>query len=274
MIKVSKKSRKRRAKKTIKDENENVNETVGDHISTQDEIGTSGSAIPPRDSSNTKPTNQAIGEKENVSEPLINKDTPDVEAANPGSNMQENVSEPLQVNREDTQDVHAANPGSDMQENVSEPLQVDKEETPDVQAANPGSNMQENVSEPLQVDKEDTPDVQAANPGGNMPDMEGNNNNGTEDYGADDSSEGEQQLGQIDEVDFKISTLISALANTTIIQRVSWLLKFYKCNSSSTNHYIICILQRICDDLDLSPMLYQVKVLMNNFVSFLESRTW
>ncbi|KAK1366530.1 hypothetical protein POM88_042091 [Heracleum sosnowskyi] len=301
LIKVSKKSRKRRAKKTFKDDNENVNETVGDHITTQNEIGTSGSAIPPIDSSNTEPTNQAIGEKENVSEPLVNKeDTPDAEAANHGSNMQENVSEPLHVDKEDTPDVQAANPGSNMQENVSEPLQVDKEDICDVQVANPGSNMQENVSEPLQVDKEDicdvqvanpgsnmqenviellqddkedTPDIEAANPGANMPELEGNNNNGTEDYGADDSSEGEQQLGQIDEVDFKISTLISSLANTTIIQRVCWLLKFYKCNSSSTNHYIICILQRICDDLELSPMLYQLSLLTTFHSILVEQKT-
>ncbi|KAL8095808.1 uncharacterized protein LOC141693231 isoform X2 [Apium graveolens] len=268
-LRVSKKSRKRKAKKTFKDENENVNEIVGDHISTQDEIGTSVSAIPPRDSSNTKPT----GEKGNVSEPLADKDIPDVEAANPGSNMQKNVSEPLQVDKEDTPDVQAENPGSNMQENVSETLQVDKEETPDVQAANPGSNMPENVSEPLQVDKEDTPDVEAANRGDNMPDMEGNNKIGIEDYGADDSSEGEQQIGQIDEVDFKISTLISALANTTIIQRVCWLLKFYKCNSSSTNHYIICILQRICDDLELSPMLYQLSLLATFHSILVEQKT-
>ncbi|KAG6735673.1 hypothetical protein POTOM_061679 [Populus tomentosa] len=35
------------------------------------------------------------------------------------------------------------------------------------------------------------------------------------------------------------------------------IMKFYKNNSVSTNHYIVCMLQRITDDLDLSPMLYQ-----------------
>lgn len=235
MIKVSKKSRKRRTKKTFKDEN--VRESVGDHITSQDEMGTSGCAIPPIDLSNTEFTDQAIDAKGNVSEPL-------------------------QISKVGTPDVEAVNPGGNMHENVSEPSLVDKEDIPDAEAADPGSNMQESVSEPPRVDKEDTTDVEAANPGGNMPEMKGNNNNGTDDYGVDDSSEGEQQLGQIDEVDFKISTLISALANTTIIQRLCWLLKFYKCNSSSTNHYIICMLQRICDDLELSPMLYQVKVLV------------
>lgn len=242
MIKVSKKSRKRKTKKNFKDEKDNANEIVGDHITSQDEIGTSGSAIPPVDSSNTEPTSQANDGKENVSEPL-------------------------QVNKEHTPNV-GENSGSNKQENVSEPFQVDKDDAPEVEAANSGSNMQDNVSEPLQVDQEDAPDVEAVDPEGDMPEMEGNNNNGIEDYGADDSSEGEQQLGHLDEVDFKISTLISALANTTIIQRLCWLLKFYKINSSSTNHYIICMLQRICDDLELSPMLYQVKVLLNNSIIY------
>lgn len=75
-------------------------------------------------------------------------------------------------------------------------------------------------------------------------------------YGTDSSSD--EQLAGIDEVNFKISTLVSAFANNTIIQNLCWLLKFYKSNSTTTNHYIICMLQRICDDLELSPMLYQV----------------
>ncbi|XP_017215066.1 uncharacterized protein LOC108193014 isoform X2 [Daucus carota subsp. sativus] len=246
-LRVSKKSRKRKTKKNFKDEKDNANEIVGDHITSQDEIGTSGCAIPPVDSSNTEPTSQANDGKENVSEPL-------------------------QVNKEHTPNV-GENSGSNKQENVSEPFQVDKDDAPEVEAANPGSNMQENVSEPLQVDQEDAPDVEAVDPEGDMPEMEGNNNNGIEDYGADDSSEGEQQLGHLDEVDFKISTLISALANTTIIQRLCWLLKFYKINSSSTNHYIICMLQRICDDLELSPMLYQLSLLTTFHSILVEQKT-
>ena len=78
-------------------------------------------------------------------------------------------------------------------------------------------------------------------------------------YGTGDSS-GDEQLDATDEVDFKVSTLISAFANNNVIHKLCWLLKFYKSNSASTNHYIICMLRRITDDLELSPMLYQVKL--------------
>jgi len=61
------------------------------------------------------------------------------------------------------------------------------------------------------------------------------------------------------EVDFNVSRLISSLANNSVVQNVCWLLKHYKSNSYRTNHYIICMLRRFCEDLELSPMLYQVK---------------
>ena len=76
--------------------------------------------------------------------------------------------------------------------------------------------------------------------------------------GMGDSSS-DEQLTATDEVDFKVSTLVSALGNNAIRQSLCWLLKFYKSNSTSTNHYIICMLRKICDDLELSSMLYQVK---------------
>lgn len=87
-------------------------------------------------------------------------------------------------------------------------------------------------------------------------DTEDNNN----DYVSDESSDDEQQDAR-NEVDFKASSLVSSLANTTIIQNLCWLLKFYKSNSVRTNHYIICALRRICEDLELSPMLYQLSLL-------------
>lgn len=77
-------------------------------------------------------------------------------------------------------------------------------------------------------------------------------------YPETDDSSGDEQLVLADEVDFKVSSLVSALANNTIIQKLCWLLKFYKSNSITTNHYILSMLRRICDDLELSPMLYQV----------------
>lgn len=76
--------------------------------------------------------------------------------------------------------------------------------------------------------------------------------------GTNDFSE-DEQLNSINEVDFKVSTLVSAFANHNIIQKLCWLLKFYKSNSLATNHYIISMLKRISDELELHPMLYQVK---------------
>lgn len=73
-----------------------------------------------------------------------------------------------------------------------------------------------------------------------------------------DGSSGDDQLIISDEVDLKVSSLVSALANNSIIQKLCWLLKSYKSNSITTNHYILSMLRRICDDLELSPMLYQV----------------
>ncbi|KFK26897.1 hypothetical protein AALP_AA8G307700 [Arabis alpina] len=79
--------------------------------------------------------------------------------------------------------------------------------------------------------------------------------------GTDDSSDGEEQAAT-DEVDFKVSTFISAFASNSVIQNICWLLKFYKSNPKQTNHHIINILRRITEDLELSPMLYQLSLLI------------
>ncbi|CAA7024796.1 unnamed protein product [Microthlaspi erraticum] len=79
--------------------------------------------------------------------------------------------------------------------------------------------------------------------------------------GTDDSSDGEEQ-NATDEVDFKVSTFISAFANNSIIQNICWLLKFYKSNPKQTNHHIVSILRRITEELELSPMLYQLSLLI------------
>nr|XP_027110166.1 protein timeless homolog isoform X1 [Coffea arabica] len=87
--------------------------------------------------------------------------------------------------------------------------------------------------------------------------------------GIDDSSGDEQPV--TDEVDFNISTVVSALSNQTIIKNLCWLLKFYKSNSLGTNHYIISLLRRVCEDLELSPMLYQLS-LLTTFYDILEEQ--
>ncbi|XP_054820740.1 uncharacterized protein LOC129319668 isoform X2 [Prosopis cineraria] len=86
-----------------------------------------------------------------------------------------------------------------------------------------------------------------------------------------DLSNDEQQT-EYNEVDFKVSTLVSAFANHNIIQKICWLLKFYRSNSLATNHYIICILQRICDDLELHPMLYQLSLLTTFYDILVEQK--
>ncbi|CAI9092343.1 OLC1v1027545C1 [Oldenlandia corymbosa var. corymbosa] len=77
-----------------------------------------------------------------------------------------------------------------------------------------------------------------------------------------DSSSGDEQQAITDEVDFRMHTIVSTLGNHNIMNNLCWLLKFYKSNSLSTNHYIICLLRRICEDLELSPMLYQLSFLI------------
>ncbi|GAB2265129.1 hypothetical protein Dimus_000195 [Dionaea muscipula] len=77
----------------------------------------------------------------------------------------------------------------------------------------------------------------------------------------DDDSSSDEQLPLTDEVDFKINTLLAPLVSSSIINKVCWLLKFYKSNSASTNHSVISILKRICDDMNFTPVLYQLSYL-------------
>ncbi|MBA0657327.1 hypothetical protein Goklo_009621 [Gossypium klotzschianum] len=86
----------------------------------------------------------------------------------------------------------------------------------------------------------------------------------------DDSSD-DEQAAAVNEVDFKVSSLISAFANCSFIQNLCWLLKFYRSNSSNTNQYIIGLLRKITDDLELAPMLYQLSLLVT-FYDILEEQ--
>ncbi|KAM6586710.1 hypothetical protein CsatA_009315 [Cannabis sativa] len=95
--------------------------------------------------------------------------------------------------------------------------------------------------------------------GGNLPQTE--HKNSEDPYGTGDSSS-DEQAPETNEVDFQVSTLVSSFANNHIIQKLCWLLKFYKSNSTSTNDYIIRMLRKISDDLELSPMLYQLSLLI------------
>ncbi|XP_040963548.1 protein timeless homolog isoform X3 [Gossypium hirsutum] len=86
----------------------------------------------------------------------------------------------------------------------------------------------------------------------------------------DDSSD-DEQAAAVNEVDFKVSSLISAFANCSFIQNLCWLLKFYRSNSSNTNQYIIGLLRKVTDDLELAPMLYQLSLLVT-FYDILEEQ--
>lgn len=119
----------------------------------------------------------------------------------------------------------------------------------------------QNISIAAQLDEPEISAPEMGNLGSNLPQIDnrriGHNDNDLS--CSSDNSSGDEQPAATYEVDFKVSTFVSTFANHSIIQNLCWLLRFYKSNSISTNHYIICMLQRITDDLDLSPMLYQVK---------------
>ncbi|XP_042038016.1 uncharacterized protein LOC121783898 [Salvia splendens] len=114
----------------------------------------------------------------------------------------------------------------------------------------------ESIRDAIKVDE---PETNPANLTCNNAEVDDKNITENDGLHTDDSSDEQPILA--DEVDFKVSTLVSALASNTIIQKLCWLLKFYKTNSIMTNHYIITVLRRICDDLELSPMLYQLSLL-------------
>ncbi|CAK7324063.1 unnamed protein product [Dovyalis caffra] len=135
---------------------------------------------------------------------------------------------------------------------------------------NATSDDQENMNIAVPVEKPEISAPEMENIGSNL--QMDNKKNDIDDLScSSDDSSGDEQPAENHEVDFKVSTFISSLANHNIIQNLCWLLRFYKNNSISTNHYIIRMLQRITDDLDLSPMLYQLS-LLTTFYDILEEQ--
>jgi hypothetical protein len=51
---------------------------------------------------------------------------------------------------------------------------------------------------------------------------------------------------------------VQMFADNTVLHNYCWLLKNYAHNTPATNYYIIRMLQRICQDCMMEPMLYQV----------------
>nr|CAD1824075.1 unnamed protein product [Ananas comosus var. bracteatus] len=78
---------------------------------------------------------------------------------------------------------------------------------------------------------------------------------GTSDYSTDD------QVPATSEVDFNVSRLVLSFANNAVINNLGWLLRYYKSNSVGTNHHLISMLRRFCEDLEMTPMLYQLSLL-------------
>ncbi|GMP24662.1 hypothetical protein CsSME_00001849 [Camellia sinensis var. sinensis] len=137
---------------------------------------------------------------------------------------------------------------------------------------NPSSDVNgEETAEPFQVDEPETSELDTLNHESSLPGMK-NTKSDVNCDGIDDSSS-DEQLPVTNEVDFEASALVSALASNALIQNLCWLLKFYKTNSTSTNHYIICMLRRICDDLELSPMLYQLSLLNTFYIILAEQKS-
>ncbi|KAL6509275.1 hypothetical protein OROGR_022585 [Orobanche gracilis] len=187
--------------------------------------------------SRKKRTKKTVAKNDNVCEPTADNITPQTEVDN------SNCDEPVDV---------------DMSEKKTLPNQVadmmsDKSIADSIQVA-------QHVSKPADSES-------------NEP--EGNNRNTADIDGphleADEDYSGDEQPALTNEVDLKASSLVSALASNSIIQKLCWLLKFYKSNSITTNHYIISMLRRICDDLELSPMLYQLS-LITIFYDILEEQ--
>ena len=124
------------------------------------------------------------------------------------------------------------------------------------------SDAKQETITPAHTDKCEESALEKDISGGNLPQTMDHKNSGcaNEDpYGTGDSSS-DEQAAATNEVDFQVSTLVSSFANNNIIQKLGWLLKFYKTNSTSTNDYVIRMLRRISEDLELSPMLYQVRL--------------
>ncbi|KAL1552794.1 protein timeless isoform X1 [Salvia divinorum] len=143
--------------------------------------------------------------------------------------------------------------GSSTCEEPNEVNMLEKETLPNDES---NTETDESIRDAIKVDE---PETNPANQRRNNAEVDDINITENDGLHTDDSSDEQPILA--DEVDFKVSTLVSALASNTIIQKLCWLLKFYKTNSIMTNHYIITVLRRICDDLELSPMLYQLSLL-------------
>ncbi|CAM6108735.1 unnamed protein product [Calypogeia fissa] len=85
-----------------------------------------------------------------------------------------------------------------------------------------------------------------------------------------DDSDGERQ-NRTKEKTLNVREVVDKFANNVVVRNYCWLLNFHSTNRPAINHYVVRMLQRICDDYHLEPMLYQISILQT-FYSVLSNR--
>ncbi|KAK7268170.1 hypothetical protein RIF29_20860 [Crotalaria pallida] len=84
----------------------------------------------------------------------------------------------------------------------------------------------------------------------------------------------DEQLNAINAVDFNVSTLVSAFAITVSFRNYVGCSSLIRAIPPATNHYIINMLRRISDDLELHPMLYQNSNQENGEIGVSHAKAW
>lgn len=93
--------------------------------------------------------------------------------------------------------------------------------------------------------------------------------NESEEDDSEMDSEGEDVNTKEETLD--VLKCVQMFADNTVLHNYCWLLKYYAHNTPATNYYIIRMLQRICQDCMMEPMLYQVIFLSVQYMSLIES---
>lgn len=202
----------------------------------------------------------------------------------PGSDMKKNENSGLQKNVDETNEIEKTTSNAVLGDNntghyitdssldkneettaSNQTLESDRhlndalnEDIPHIDGA-PDNNLNKQANETEDIlDRHSTDALNTEN----IPQIDGDSENNLKEqaYETEDTSDADE-LPPTNEVDFNVTRLVLSFANNAVVHNLFWLLKYYKSNSSRTNHYIICMMRRFCDDLDLSPMLYQLSLL-------------
>ncbi|XP_057527293.1 topoisomerase 1-associated factor 1 isoform X2 [Amaranthus tricolor] len=235
-IMVAKKSRKAKKKQDMKNRE---NKTVGDDATILNEIQSLGAKnLPP-----------AVDhcDKEGSAEALY-----DEQEANTVSQLDK-----IKISRDKRQDSTFSLPVGDLENSHPSYDQLGDEEYNKI-----GESRRDEESNQIHVSRRDEESNQTHEPLSNHGKASQTKDGDVINGGDDCDSSADEQHTVTNEVDFNMTPLLLSLANSAIISNLCWLLKFYKSNSIATNHYILCLLKRVSDDLDLAPMLYQLSCLV------------